>query len=35
MLDKIFKKTITEKDVEINESEIQDFKNKMIDKLNF
>lgn len=35
MLDKIFKKTITEKDIEINESEIQDFKNKMIDKLNF
>lgn len=35
MLDKIFKKTITKKDVEINESEIQDFKNKMIDKLNF
>lgn len=35
MLDKIFKKTITEKDVEINESEIQDFKNKMMDKLNF
>ncbi|MDM1553200.1 hypothetical protein PYS58_22660 [Chryseobacterium indologenes] len=35
MLDKIFKKTITDKDAEINESEIQDFKNKMIDKLNF
>lgn len=35
MLDKIFKKTITEKDIEMNESEIQDFKNKMIDKLNF
>ncbi|SDI16954.1 hypothetical protein [Chryseobacterium jejuense] len=35
MLDKIFKKTITEKNTEINESEIQDFKNRIIDKLNF
>ncbi|MBP2615927.1 hypothetical protein [Chryseobacterium jejuense] len=35
LLDNIFKKTITEKNTEINESEIQDFKNKMMDKLNF
>lgn len=35
VLDKIFEKTFSEKKTEINESEIQDFKNKMIDKLNF
>ncbi|MFZ4927636.1 hypothetical protein [Chryseobacterium sp. Mn2064] len=35
VLDKIFKKTFSEKEKEINDSEIQDFKNKMIDKLNF
>lgn len=35
LLDKIFKKTLTEKNAEINESEIQDFKNKMIEKLDF
>ncbi|WP_347217240.1 hypothetical protein [Chryseobacterium sp.] len=35
LLDKIFKKTLTEKNAEINEAEIQDFKNKMIEKLNF
>lgn len=35
LLDKIFRQTFHEKNTEINESEIQDFKNKMIDKLNF
>lgn len=35
VLDSIFEKTFSEKKTEINESEIQDFKNKMIDKLNF
>lgn len=35
LLDKIFRKTLTEKNTEINESEIQDFKNKMIEKLDF
>lgn len=35
VLDSIFEKTFSEKKIEINESEIQDFKNKMIDKLNF
>ena len=35
LLDKVFKKTFSEQETEINESEIQDFKNKMIDKLNF
>ncbi|PWW28094.1 hypothetical protein [Chryseobacterium sp. AG844] len=35
LLDKAFKKTFSEKETEINDSEIQDFKNKMIDKLNF
>lgn len=35
LLDKIFRKTFSEKNAEINELEIQDFKNKMIDKLNF
>lgn len=35
LLDKVFRKTLAEKEAEINESEIQDFKNKMIDKLNF
>ncbi|AZB01985.1 hypothetical protein EG359_21390 [Chryseobacterium joostei] len=35
LLDKVFKKTFSEKETEINESEIQGFKNKMIDKLNF
>jgi len=35
LLDKVFKKTFSEKETEINDSEIQDFKNKMIDKLNF
>lgn len=35
VLDKVFKKTLTQKTTEINESEIQDFKNKMIEKMNF
>ncbi|WP_284464530.1 hypothetical protein [Chryseobacterium sp.] len=35
LLDKVFKKTFSEQETEINESEIQDFKSKMIDKLNF
>ncbi|OCA76036.1 hypothetical protein BBI01_04895 [Chryseobacterium artocarpi] len=35
VLDKIFEKAFSEKEAEINESEIQDFKNKMFDKLNF
>lgn len=35
LLDTIFKKTFSEKEIEINESEIQDFKNKITDKLNF
>ncbi|MDN3694124.1 hypothetical protein QWZ06_18495 [Chryseobacterium tructae] len=35
LLDKIFRKTLAEKNTEINESEIQDFKNKIIEKLNF
>ncbi len=35
MLDKLFEKTFSQKETEINESEIQNFKNKMIDKLNF
>ncbi|MBO9693077.1 hypothetical protein [Chryseobacterium sp.] len=35
LLDKVFKKTFSEKEKEMNETEIQDFKNKMIDKLNF
>ncbi|MBB6329315.1 hypothetical protein HNP24_000265 [Chryseobacterium sediminis] len=35
VLDKVFKKTFSEKETEINDAEIQDFKNKMIDKLNF
>lgn len=35
VLDAIFEKTFSEKKTEINESEIQDFKNKMINKLNF
>ncbi|HCM36142.1 hypothetical protein [Chryseobacterium sp.] len=35
LLDKVFKKTFSEQETEINESEIQGFKNKMIDKLNF
>ncbi len=35
VLDAIFEKTFSEKKTEINESEIQDFKNKIIDKLNF
>jgi hypothetical protein len=35
LLDNIFKKTFAEKTTEINESEIQDFKDKMINKLNF
>ncbi|WP_447606765.1 hypothetical protein [Chryseobacterium sp. M5A1_1a] len=34
LLDKIFKKTLTQNNTEINEAEIQDFKNKMIEKLN-
>lgn len=34
-LDQVFKKTLSQKKTEINESEIQDFKNKMIEKLNF
>ncbi|WP_374464810.1 hypothetical protein [Chryseobacterium sp.] len=35
VLDKILARTFTEQKTEINDSEIQDFKNKMIDKLNF
>ncbi|UCA59748.1 hypothetical protein KB553_22535 [Chryseobacterium rhizoplanae] len=35
LLDNIFRKTFAEKTTEINESEIQDFKDKMINKLNF
>jgi len=35
VLDKVLAKTFSEQKTEINESEIQDFKNKMIDKLNF
>ncbi|MEJ5104689.1 hypothetical protein [Chryseobacterium sp. MYb328] len=35
LLDKVFRKTLIEKEAEINEAEIQDFKNKMIEKLNF
>ncbi|WP_228455353.1 hypothetical protein [Chryseobacterium sp. Tr-659] len=35
VLDKIFQKTFSEKKTEIDESEIQDFKNKVIKKLNF
>lgn len=35
LLDKVFRKTLTERNAEINESEIQDFKNKMIEKLDF
>lgn len=35
LLDKIFRKTLTERNAEINEYEIQDFKNKMIEKLDF
>lgn len=35
LLDKAFKKTFSKKETEINDSEIQEFKNKMIDKLNF
>ncbi|MDR3022702.1 hypothetical protein [Chryseobacterium sp.] len=35
ILDKVLAKTFSEQKTEINESEIQDFKNKMIDKLNF
>ena len=34
LLDKVFKKKFSEQKTEINDSEIQDFKNKMIDKLN-
>ncbi|MGG7467036.1 hypothetical protein ACVVIH_23695 [Chryseobacterium arthrosphaerae] len=35
VLDKLFEKTFSQQKTEINESEIQDFKNKMIEKLNF
>lgn len=35
ILDKVFKKTLTQKNADINEAEIQDFKDKMIEKLNF
>ncbi|MDG4653349.1 hypothetical protein [Chryseobacterium arthrosphaerae] len=35
LLDKLFEKTFSQQKTEINESEIQDFKNKMIEKLNF
>ncbi|REC47771.1 hypothetical protein [Chryseobacterium pennipullorum] len=35
LLDQVFKKTFSQNETEINGSEIQDFKNKMIDKLNF
>jgi hypothetical protein len=35
LLDKVFKKKFSEQKTEINDFEIQDFKNKIIDKLNF
>ncbi|WP_426477731.1 hypothetical protein ACP3T3_21435 [Chryseobacterium sp. CBSDS_008] len=35
LLDKVFEKEFSEQETEINDSEIQYFKNKMIDKLNF
>ncbi|PWN69069.1 hypothetical protein C1631_013455 [Chryseobacterium phosphatilyticum] len=35
LLDEVFKKTFSQKTTEINESEIQDFKDKMIEKLDF
>lgn len=35
LLDILFKKTLSEKESEIKESDIQDFKNKMIEKLDF
>lgn len=35
LLDKLFEKTFSQQKTEINETEIQDFKNKMIEKLNF
>ncbi|MGE8528610.1 MULTISPECIES: hypothetical protein [Chryseobacterium] len=35
LLDTLFKKTLSEKESEIKESDIQDFKNKMIEKLDF
>lgn len=35
LLDKLFEKTFSQQKTEINESEIQDFKNKMIEKFNF
>ncbi len=33
LLDRVFKKNFFQKETEINESEIQDFKNKIIEKL--
>jgi len=35
LLDSVFKKTFSQKNAEIDEVEIQDFKNKMIEKLDF
>lgn len=35
LLDTIFEKKLVQKEAEINESDIQDFKNKMIEKLDF
>ncbi|GEN65500.1 hypothetical protein CRH01_00680 [Chryseobacterium rhizosphaerae] len=35
LLDTLFKKTLSEKESEIKESDIQDFKNRMIEKLDF
>lgn len=35
VLDKILASTFAERETEINDSEIQDFKNKMFNKLNF
>ncbi|MCQ9635517.1 hypothetical protein MP477_11165 [Chryseobacterium sp. WG23] len=35
LLDTLFKKTLSEKEVEIKDSDIQDFKNKMMEKLDF
>lgn len=35
LLDQIFQKTLAEKETEMSEAEIQDFKNKIIEKLDF
>ncbi|MCQ9638677.1 hypothetical protein MP478_04685 [Chryseobacterium sp. WG14] len=35
LLDTLFKKTLSEKEVEIKDSDIQDFKTKMMEKLDF